>query len=360
MSSTFLSGIVSKAEAAPLFGTPPIKIIREKSEPITAIPEAFAGLMEQVNKVTDWFNDLPHTIAEMSVSLMAWLYDLCAQLILTTPLWIFNNEWFENTTYLFSMLSIGLVSVLTIVEAIKRMVSGLMKKNKYKPMELKTILTRWFIVAGVTTAVPWLFQKAFQGLNKVSDLLIAMGADTMRSVALPATITTFDVITLCVFDLVLISTMVPILWKNGRRFFDLMVLGVVAPVALTAWIFDSYRSYFKQWWERVKHLSLVQVYYALFLLILGWFIFGVPTPQEYTGLIVKLLVVIGGFARMVSPPRMIQKHFDNGPGLDENIREFNAARKTTIKRVKTAGKMITNPKAAVVEGAASLLKPKKR
>src|SRR5690606_21145860 len=140
--------------------------------------------------------------------------------------------------------------------------------------------------------------------------LISMGGDTIKAVAAFENLGFFDVLTLLVFDAVLIVTIIPVLWQNGRRFFDIMLLGVTTPLALTAWIFDGYKKYFDQWWTNLKHLSLVQVFYSLFLLVLGWFIFGVPTPTDFTGMVVKLLVVIGGFARMVNPPRIISSKLD--------------------------------------------------
>lgn len=304
---------------------------------------------ESVAHIKVWFEELPAHIAEGSVVLMAWLYDLCSNLILKTPLWLFDNEWFENTTYLFSLLSIGLVSVLTVIEGIKRMMSGLRKSGVDgigRPMELKSIFKRWFFVAGITTVVPYAFQKAFQGLNYVSETLISMGKKTMDAAALPETVTVIDAVALTVFDIILISTVIPVLWKNGRRFFDLMVLGVASPVALTAWIFDPYRHYFKQWWSNVKQLSLVQVYYSLFLLILGWFIFGVPTPVQFTGLIVKMLVVTGGFARMANPPRIIASKMEMGKGFGE---EYGG--KVTVsklaKNFKDTATLIAHPTTVV-------------
>jgi len=268
---------------------------------------------------------------------MAWLYELCSDLILKTPLWIFDNEWFQNTTYMFSLLSIGLVSVLTILEGMKRMIPMFNKKGfkQSQPMDIQTIMKRWFLVAGASTAVPFAFQKAFQGLNKVSDIISSMGASTMKNVAVPMNVGVFEVATLAIFDIVLISTIIPVLWKNGRRFFDLMVLGITSPLALTAWIFDSYRHYYTEWWKNVKHLSLVQVYYSLFLLVLGWFMFGVSTPVQFTGFLVKLLVIIGGFGRMISPPKIIAKHLDHGKGLDEVLPVKGTAKKVASNYVQS-------------------------
>lgn len=286
-----------------------------------------------------WLKQVPNNIADFSVTLMADLYQLSTDLILKTPLWIFDNEWFQNTTYKFSMFAIGIVSVLTVVESIKRMVAQVRGRGPYsKAMDFKVIARRWFFVAGGLSLIPILFLKGFQGLNFISTSINTMGSDTINAVALPDKIKLFDVLTILMFDLILIASMVPILWKNGRRFFDIMVLGVVTPFALTAWIFDSYRHLFNQWWSNLKHLSLVQIYYAVFLLMLGWFLFGTPTPDTFKGMLIKMLVVVGGFARLVDPPKLVARHLDSGGGFDEvwskNINKTKRGIKNSISLVR--------------------------
>jgi hypothetical protein len=346
VATTFISGITSKAHAEM---KAPIDLLRKPAKNLVEnnlIPQPIVDLANSINAVITWFKDLPQEIGQMSVNLMSWLYELCGDLILKTPIWIFNNEWFSNTTLMFSSIAIGIVTALTVVESIKRMLSGIKNSHggkMFKPMEFQTIAKRWFMVAGLTTAVPWLFQKTFQGLNWVSEQLINMGADTMKAVALQSHIALLDVVTLIAFDIVLIVTIVPVLWQNGRRFFDLLVLGVTTPLALTAWIFDDYRHLFKQWWENLKQLSLVQVYYALFLLVIGWFMFGVPTPTSFTGFIIKLLVVIGGFARMSSPPRLISKHLDSGGGFDTVLKGGTATSKIKKDFAMTKKFLYSNP-----------------
>lgn len=300
-------------------------------------------MVDDWNAVKDWFKNLPHTIAESSVELMAKLYELCSSLILKTPLWLFDNDWFKNTTYKFSLIAIGIVAALSMLEGIKRMLPK--NKRKPQPMELVEIGKRWFLAAGVMSVAPFLFQKAFQLLNWVSDTLIALGADNMRAAALPINIKFFDVAILVIFDVLLIATLIPVLWKNGRRFFDLLVLGATTPFALTAWIFDSYRPMFDQWWKNVKHLALVQVFHALFLLVLGWFIFGVPTPDDFVGMVVKILIVIGGFSRLQSPPVLISKHLDNGKGFDEVTGGYAKMKNGFRRNVEFGKALITkNPK----------------
>lgn len=165
----------------------------------------------------------------------------------------------------------------------------------------------------------------------------------MKGLAIMGHMTALDVATMLVFDAVLIGTIIPVLWQNGRRFFDLIVLGVITPLALTAWIFDGYKGLFNQWWGQVKYLSLIQVYHALFLLVLGWFIFGVGTPATFTGLIVKLLIVIGGFARMTNPPQLIAKHLDKGKDMDEITGGAKEAYKKTKKNYLISKALLNRP-----------------
>ncbi|AXQ67131.1 hypothetical protein KAMFAM_236 [Bacillus phage Kamfam] len=313
------------------------------------LQDTFMPDVNPIKEIMDWFGefvslikDLPHNVAKMSAELLSWIYDLCAGLILKTPLFLFDNEWFTTMSLGFSGVAVGIVVVLTIIECIKRMLSGASKK--IRPMEFTTIMKRWSLVAGVTSVTPFLFKSAFKLLNFISGKLTSMGSEIMTASALTTTFSTIDVITLLVFDAILISTVIPMLWTNGRRFFDLLVLGVVAPVALSCWVFDSHRHFFNQWWSNVKHLSLVQVYHSLFLLIIGLFIFGIPFPADFTGTIVKLLVVIGGFARMQNPPKIIANKLDNGKGLDEvmksNVKETS---KKLIKNFAMSKATILSP-----------------
>lgn len=300
-------------------------------------------IVDDWQAVKDWFKEIPHNIAEWSIELMAKLYELCTSLILKTPLWIFDNEWFHNTTYKFSLIAVALVSILTAVEGIKRMLPKY--KGKNEPTDVKDIAKRWTLVAGIISIAPFLFQKTFQGLNWISEKLISMGADTMRVTALSENIKLIDVLILVGFDALLISTILPLLWKNGRKFFDIMILGVSAPFALSAWVFDSYRGWYKQWMSSLLHLSMTQVYHALYLLVLGWFIYGVPTPDDFVGMIVKILVVIGGFSRLQNVPRLFAGRLDNGGGFDEVLSGAKKTMDTTKRNIEfTKGILTRNPK----------------
>jgi hypothetical protein len=88
----------------------------------------------------------------------------------------------------------------------------------------------------------------------------------------------------------------------------------MTPMALTAWIFDSYRHLFDKWWKNIKQLSLMQITYALFICILGILIFGTRNivPNDPTTIIVKLMVIAGGLWRLANPPSFVLVAGDNG------------------------------------------------
>src|SRR5690606_16057453 len=113
---------------------------------------------------------------------------------------------------------------------------------------------------------------------------------------------TIDVLGLFLFDIVLIALLIPILLQNGRRWRDLMCLAAVSPFALASWIFDRHEHFFNQWWSNVKRLSLVQLVYALFILMLGLFIYATRfmSPDAW---LIKILIISGGLFGLANPPQ---------------------------------------------------------
>ena len=61
---------------------------------------------------------------------------------------------------------------------------------------------------------------------------------------------------------------------------------------------------FRQWWNNIKRLSLVQLVYALFVLFIGLFLLGTRfiAPDNY---ILKLIIILGSLLRLASPPQFI-------------------------------------------------------
>lgn len=183
---------------------------------------------------------------------------------------------------------------------------------------------------------PGLFVKCFEWINTVSSRITDLGYSHMAStVMLRNTLHTFnefDFLALFAFDAALAGMAVPILLQNGRRWFDLLALGVSTPLALSAWIFTEYESYFSKWWSSVKKLSLTQLYQVVFITFIAVIMFsvkGVTTPQE---LFVKLLIIIGGLWRMTNPPAIVRSHLDRGGNAVAMTKQ--AANTATLKKVR--------------------------
>jgi len=310
------------------------------------IPDAWETAMDSISSAINWVKDLP-PLPEMTINLTNTLYELLTTLILRTPLWLFSGEWFAQTTYLFSIMSISIVSFLTIVEGIK-------KYFRKESVDVVTISKRWFLVAGLSSIAPILFQKSFALLNWFTGWINSIGGDMMFNVqsGMP-----FDYLILLLFDLVLISQVVPILMQNARRFFDIMCLALVSPLAGVCWVFNPLNHLFKQWWSSLKTLSLVQLVYAAFLLLLGLFIYGAPTPSDFLGFLTKMLIIIGAFARLKNPPLFIKRHLDSGGTIGDVYNEGAKARRGFIKDMKS-GKGVVGSFANPTKAMYNMIVPK--
>lgn len=362
ISPVIIDSIISKAHAESFkLSMPKLQLPEINLNPFQPIIDMFRPIADFFNGIISFFQNLPRNIANWSIEFMSTVYEFTSKLIMKTPLWIFDNQWFHNTTYKFSFLTIGIVSALAAFEGIKHMVKK-WRKKKEPPMDMIKIGKRWSIASVAMLITPFLYQKIFQVLNWISDFLISIGGQNMKGLTIADKISFFDVLTLLVFNLILLGTVIPVLWKNARRFFDILVLTVSTPFALTAWIFDSYRHLFNQWLDNLIHLSLVQLYYAFYLLILGLFLFGTPTPDDLVGIIIKVLVVIGAYARMIDPPRIIRRHLDTGDGLDESIRNTKEVYEQTRRNYQASKKPFSavrraynflNPKPQVVSNPMS-------
>lgn len=253
-----------------------------------------------------WFFALPESVAQMSATLLAKVYDLL-MMILHTPLFIFNNSYIKDTSSVFAIASILIVTTLTLIELIKKM---LQKKHT----NYADIVKRWSLAVVGSGFAPFLFEQTFNLLNIATKAITQIGVSEMNStdVSNYLKMSVFNTHLLIGFDLILIALMIPVLLQNGRRFFDLMCLAAITPLALSAWVFDDYRHYFHRWWTQVKQLGSVQLVYALFVCLFGIFIFGTRNMTTGSGLFLKFLISIGALYRFANPPQFIKSKFDQG------------------------------------------------
>lgn len=347
VSTSFLFTSFDKAKAANIFDIEG-PITRMTLGDKTDVFDKFQGLFENLQVISDWImksgewlNHLPQHIMDLSVYLLAKIYALL-MLVLQTPLFLFNNSYIKDATMLFSGISILMVTLLTIYEGIKRM----MKKRH---TDLPTISKRFFVAAAGAGIAPFLFEKSFQLINILTSSIAKIGEAGLKMNDTsgwlgphhdPSTFDWFNTLALLGFDVMLLATVIPILLQNGRRFFDLMVLAAICPLALGCWVFKEQKYLFDKWWFNVKRLGSTPIVYSIFICILGLFIFGTKNTMTGGGFLIKMIIIVGGLARMANPPSFVKSRVDTGPGSDDSIvstaRGFKKAYDTiTFKNVKS-------------------------
>ncbi|MGG3920394.1 hypothetical protein ABEV41_00340 [Geobacillus thermodenitrificans] len=258
----------------------------------------------------DWINHLPEHIPKMTIQLLSWIYELLSKFILITPVWLFQNAWFSNTTLMFSMVSVAVVIILTIIESLKKMY----KFKKVSYTKFHDILKRFPLAVAGAGFAPFAYTQLFEWLNKLSQSISSIGREYITQGSYESiTLSKLDIAAIIGFDLILITLLFPIFLKNGRRWFDLIALGTMTPLALSAWIFDDYRHLFNKWWKHIKHLSFMQITYAIFICLLGILIFGTKnfTGSSISVFFVKLMVIAGGLWRLANPPIIVLSASDS-------------------------------------------------
>jgi hypothetical protein len=315
VSTAFLTFTFNSAKAATIGD-----IVLQKQGVITHVANAKEGfslleipkvVMHNIEVITgfimkglDWLNNLDGSLPKLTADLLTSIFHFLSKIILQTPLFIFNNPFLKNTSLTFALTSITIVTLLTVFESFMQMF-----KQNHTPF--KTILKRWAIVAGVSGFLPFAFETGFTYLNKLTNAISSIGTinggDSSGFIN-GGTMGFFDTLIIILFDLSAIALLIPVCLQSGKRWWDILCLSAISPLALSSWVFDRHRHYFNAWWRNIKSLSMVQLVYAVFLLLMGIFIFSTQSIQGgITALIIKLLIVIGGLLRLSNPPSFVTR-----------------------------------------------------
>jgi hypothetical protein len=256
----------------------------------------------------DWLNNLPFSIPKYTADLLTAIFHFLSKITLQVPLFIFNNPYIKNTSMTFALISITLVTIFTVFESIMQML------NK-QHTDFKTIAKRWLVVASISGFMPFAFETGFTYLNKLSDAISHIGINqgTNHGFISGESIGWFNTLVIILFDVTAISMLIPICLQAGRKWFDLLCLCAISPLALSSWCFKRHEHYFKKWWEEVKLLSLSQIIYAVYILLMGiiLFTFGGVHGGIFT-LITKTILIIAALNKLTHPPQFVKRMTDSG------------------------------------------------
>jgi hypothetical protein len=296
------------------------------------------GVKKFYERIVTFPIEFQQNVFKFSYDLLVWIFDFLSQIVLTTPVLLFDNSWFKTTLLSFAVISVTLISALTMIEGIKRML-GIGYTN------MRNVLVKLPVALAVTGFAPFIFVEGAKLLNKASDLILNMGTSKMyelstyNSYRVTSMASAMDTIALILFDGLFIYLCFPIILYHGRRWFDLIALGVMTPLAMTSWLFNGLSRFHAMWWSSLKALSLVQLMYAVFITLLALIMFAIPFPTTWAGMMTKLLVILGGLYRMAYPPHFVRAMTDRG---DSVWTMANNTRNSVRDNYKSAKNIRTN------------------
>lgn len=254
-----------------------------------------------------WIYNLSDHLPEYSIQIMTGIFNIISNVTLNTPLFIFNNPVIQDKTLIFSGISVLLVIIATMVNGIKRMC-----KKRFTP--LKKIMPKFFIATAVSGTSPFLFKTGFEALNKLCHWLNNL-TNNMSNLEFinHSSMGFFDGLMLGGFDLVSIALLIPILLRTGRRWFDLLCLSAITPLAMSTYIFDETKHLFTKWFNAIIIRGQTQVVYAFFLFIMSVFIFGTVGLGVHSvyDILIRLLILVGGLMTLANPPEFVTRLTDN-------------------------------------------------
>lgn len=243
-------------------------------------------------------------------------------LIVYTPAFLFNNDFFKEMVRLFSGLSISLVTLACMFEGFKRILG-------IDGTPIKQMIIRLPIMIAVCGFAPIGFVKAVEMMNEITTIIFKLGTGMLES-SMPNSslweialfgdvIETFGFI---LFILLYIALLIPMVLNHGRRWFSMISLGILTPFAMLGYVFESFKNFHQTWWTNLKGLFLVQIIYAVFATILSLVMFALPFPATVEGVFAKLLVILGGLYTLAIPPPFVKRFFDKGPEPNRSYAVF--------------------------------------
>jgi hypothetical protein len=260
-----------------------------------------------------------------SVKFLAWLYEIVADFMLGVPSELFTTNWFTNASMVFSGIGVLFTILLGSYEGFRQVIFSTSRKQSSTFNDLFTLIRRLpFAVVGAGLA-PKAFEWAFKGLDWVTSSIIQVGKDqVMAAVNNHPIITGFgwmDMVAIILFDLAFVRQMYPLFMDMAGRYFKLLSLGALSPLAISCWIFDEHRGWFDAWLDSIKRIMFMFLYWAIFLTVMGVLIVGIGGTTTFKGLFIRLLIIIGCVQTMLNPPSIMKRYINGETDFYDMVKE---------------------------------------
>jgi hypothetical protein len=247
--------------------------------------------------------------------------------IIYTPTFMFSNDYFMGTLQKFSVLSMGLVTSIVMVEGIKKMFNK--SKDSYRE-----ILQKFPLVLATVGFAPMLITQSMKLLGNLTSFIQTIGIALIEnkneiniSVGSFAN-GTVETVIYGAFVVLFAYTIVPILLQHGRRYFTLLTLTMLTPLAMLGYMFKSLSHWHSKWWNALKNNFLSQLYFTGFVSILNVVMFGF-SPTNIQGVFSHLLIVLGGIHMFAHPPGFVSQYLSGSrPDVVSSYKQM----KNTINR----------------------------
>lgn len=281
---------------------------------------------EHLKQIKEYVNlDQSKTASNPLKVLLVTIFSLLEKIIYT-PTFMFSNDYFLGVIQKFSVLSMGLVTSIVMFEGIKKMFNK--SKDSYRE-----ILQRFPLVLATVGFAPMLITQSMKLLGKLTSFIQTIGIaliETKNEISISPTSFingTTETVIYGAFVVLFAYTIIPILLQHGRRYFTLLTLTMLTPLAMLGYMFKSLKHWHSRWWNGLKSTFLSQLYFTGFVSILNIVMFGF-SPTDIQGLFSHLLIVLGGIHMFAHPPAFVSQYITGGRDVVSSYKQM----KSTIMR----------------------------
>ena len=201
--------------------------------------QSISTFLETINAASK--EDLLHPQNHM-YTLMVWIFKTVSRIIYT-PVFLFDNEFFHHLIRIFTGISIGVVTIGSMVEGFKRVLG-------FSGSSFKRIILRLPIMIAICGFAPFGFIKAIEAMNGITNLnfydwhqyALQLQVNLIWG-HLVYLVMILESLGFILFILLYIALLIPMMLNHGKRWFSLIALGILTPFAMLGYVFDSFKSF---------------------------------------------------------------------------------------------------------------------
>jgi hypothetical protein len=251
------------------------------------------------------------------IDFVNWMFTDVLQYVLFTPFEIFKNPAVTSALLKMSLVSASLVTILAMLEGIKRSFS-----MKYTPMS--QIAARYPVALGVSAFAPYLFYYGAIGANTVTGMMGKLTGSTMdgRDLYMNNMHGLGDHVYMSLLTFIFMIALFVYLFKiilfHATRWFGLLFNMITTPLAMLSYMFKPYEHVASAWVKDTLAKFGVQIAHSFMLGIIAIILYS-PNMLPFSGfttgvewILVKLMLAIGGLHMMMNPPAWITGYLDKG------------------------------------------------